>query len=174
MLSISNNEPFSEQLLLRASNAKQGILKNRGVWLQQKPVLPCKLSFHGKEGDRQHKEQSYLCYLCFPLPSCVSSTSSQSNLLLQVSSSLCCRAAPCSMGRRTEGDLNSVVTACGSRNPPGSGHHKAFLETWSYREEVGREKQEDSLAASVAFSLHLHMYLLQESLSLLELLGTDG
>lgn len=72
-----------------------------------------------------------------------------------------------------EGDLNSVVTACGGRNPPGSGHHKDFLETWSYREEAGREKQ-DSLAASIAFSLHLRMYLLQENLSPLELLGTDG
>lgn len=92
--------------------------------------------------------------------------------LLQVSSSLCCRAAPCSTGHRMEGDLNSVATACG--DPPGSGHHKHFLETWSHREEVGREKQEDSLATSIALSLHLHMYLLQESLSPLELLGTDG
>lgn len=64
-----------------------------------------------------------------------------------------------------EGDLDSVVTACGGRNPPGSGHQKDFLETWSYREEAGREKQEDSLAASVTFSLLLHMYLLQESSS---------
>lgn len=62
-----------------------------------------------------------------------------------------------------EGELDFVVTACGGRNPPGSGHHKDFLKTWSYREEVGREKQEDSLAASVAFSLYLRMYLLQES-----------
>lgn len=85
---------------------------------------------------------------------CVSSSSSQSKHLLQVSSSLWCRAAPCSIGHRMEGDLNSVVTACGGRNPPGSGHHKDFLETWSHREEVGREKQEDSLAASVTFSLH--------------------
>lgn len=59
-------------------------------------------------------------------------------------------------------------------DPPCSGHHKDFLETWSYREEVGREKQEDSLAASIAFSLYLHMHLLQESLSPLVLLGTDG
>lgn len=71
-----------------------------------------------------------------------------------------------------EGDLNSVVTACGGRNPPGSGHHKGFLKTWSYREEVGREKQEDNFPPNVTFSLHLFMYLLQESLS--PLLGTDG
>lgn len=56
--SISNSEPFSEQLLLRASNTNQGILKNRGAWLQQKPVLPGKLSFHAKEGDSLRKEQS--------------------------------------------------------------------------------------------------------------------
>lgn len=52
------------------------------------------------------------------------------------------QSRPLLHGAQVEGDVNSVVTACAGRSPPGSGHHKDFLQTRSYREEVGREKQE--------------------------------
>lgn len=48
VLSIGNNDPFSEQLLFCAGNAN---LKPEGEQLQQESALPGKLSFHGKEGD---------------------------------------------------------------------------------------------------------------------------
>lgn len=82
------------------------------------------------------------------------------------------RAAPCSSGRGMEGGLDSAVTACGGRNPPGSGHRKHLLETWS---QVDKEEQEeDSLAAGVTFLWHLSVYLVQQGLPPLELQGTDG
>lgn len=74
-----------------------------------------------------------------------------------------------------EGGLDSAVTACGGRNLPGSGHRKHLLETWSHREQVDKEEQEeDSLAAGVTFLLHLRVYLVQQGLPPLELQGTDG